>query len=342
MKKIILFILLITAKVIVFAQDDFSTPGAYLDYIGKQQDNISKKYLAYSSAASHGKRAKKVENLRDKLLDEVQESRMNISGMLGYKGDKEYRDSSVSFMKLYYNVLNDDYAKIINLEDVAEQSYDEMEAYLMVEELIDKKLDDANSNIRDAQKKFADKYHINLVAATDDISEKMRQTGKVNKYYKPVYLTFFKSYKEEEYVWDAIDKKNVTAIEQNKNALIQYAQEGLKSLDTIKAFEGDNSLVIACKSLLKFYISETDKLSVVSDYLLVQERFNKMKADYDAKSDHSKDDVNNYNKGVKEINDASNKYNQTSSQIYQGRKELIDNWNNAVKSFFDDHMPKYK
>jgi CDP-glycerol glycerophosphotransferase (TagB/SpsB family) len=32
-----------------------------------------------------------------------------------FKGDGAYRDSSVSFMKFYFNVLNDDYAKVVNM-----------------------------------------------------------------------------------------------------------------------------------------------------------------------------------------------------------------------------------
>ncbi len=91
----------------------------YMQYISVQQDNITKKFLSYNSAVSHGKRARKVEKLREKMLDEVQESRMNISGMPKFKGDAGYRDTSANFLKFYYNVLNDDYAKIVNMEDIA-------------------------------------------------------------------------------------------------------------------------------------------------------------------------------------------------------------------------------
>ncbi len=68
--------------------------------------------------------------------------------MPSYKGEKAYRDSAVSFMKLYYNVLNEDYSKIINMEDIAEQSYDDMEAYMMAKEMVDKKLEEANEMMK--------------------------------------------------------------------------------------------------------------------------------------------------------------------------------------------------
>src|ERR1700712_1157075 len=76
---------------------DFDNPGTYMSYISKQHQAVAKRFLAYNSASSHGKRAKKVDGLKAKLMDEIQESRMNISGMPSFQNDKSYRDSAVSF-----------------------------------------------------------------------------------------------------------------------------------------------------------------------------------------------------------------------------------------------------
>ena len=63
-------------------------------------------------------------------------------------------------------------------------------------------------------------------------------------------------------------KKILQPLNKNKNTLLKYAQAGLASLDTMKSFEGDNSLITNCRSMLKFYISEVnDKMGTVSDYL---------------------------------------------------------------------------
>lgn len=313
----------------------------YMQYISVQQDNITKKFLSYNSAVSHGKRARKVEKLREKMLDEVQESRMNISGMPKFKGDAGYRDTSANFLKFYYNVLNDDYAKIVNMEDIAEQSYDEMEAYLMLQEAIDKKLDEANDRMKKAQKEFAAKNNINLISSKDEMGEKMELVGKVNEHYHQVYLTFFKPYLQDKNLGTAISKGNVGGIEQDKNALLKYAQEALVKLETIKAFEGDNSLKGACKQMLQFYIREAnDYLKPVTEFLLVKERFESIKKDYEKKSDHSQADVDAYNKAVQDINTASDKYNSANKNIFEWGKESLDNWNKAVNSYFDEHMPR--
>lgn len=339
-KHLVLLVLASSAFTIMHAQE-LETPPQYNQYIMKQQENITLKFLAYNSAASHGKRAKKVEKLREKLLDEVQESRMNISSMPKFKGDGSFRDSSVSFLKMYFNVLNEDYAKIVNMEEIAEQSYDEMEAYLMLQEAIDKKLEDANERMSKAQKDFAAKNNMTLVAGEDKNSEKLKQVGAVNGYYHQVYLIFFRPHLQRENLMKALDKNNVNAIEQDRNALIKYCQDGLKKLDTLKAFQGDNNLKLSCKQMLQYYEKIASVyMKPITDYLLTNERFESIKKDYEKKSDPTKQDVDAYNKAVKDVNDASKKYNEAINTINNSGGENINNWNKAVDEFFDEHMPR--
>ncbi len=322
---------------------NFDVAGEYLTHINKQQEIVTKKFLSYNSAVSHGKKARKVENLRSKLLDEVQEARMSINSMPSFNGDKAFRDSAASFMKLYFNVLNDDYSKIVNMEEIAEQSYDMMEAYLMAQELVSKKLSAANDAVIVAQKQFAEKNNIKLLEGKSEASEMMKQVGEVNHYYNQVYLLFFKSHKQEAYLMDAIEKKNITAIEQNRSALQQYAEAGLAVLDTMKSFKGDNSLAVNCRRMLEFHAKEAkEKVSTITDFFLTGDRFNKMKTDFAKKSSPSQEDVDAYNKGVKDINNAVNTYNATNKQLNEQRNQLLNNWNEAVKNFMDNQMPVYK
>lgn len=343
MKKILpLALLLLTLAGKSFAQD-FDTPGAYMSFINKQHENISKKYMAYASASAHGKKARKVENVRQKLLNEVQEARMNISGMPSFKGDKSYRDSSVSFMKLYYNILNDDYNKVLNLEEIAQNSYDEMEAMLMVKEAIDQKLEDGNKKVRAAESAFAKANNVNLVEGeASELGEKLKKVHELNKYYNEVYLVFFKPYVQEESLLEAVSKGNITGMEQTKNTIKKYSEEGLEKLKTIKSFEGDNSVTAACKSLLQFYIKETNAIATMSDYLLAKENFGKIKKDFEKKSKPSKEDVDAYNAAVNDMNKKMQQFNQVTADMNRQRKESLDNWNKTVNQFFDEHTPRYK
>jgi len=326
----------------VIAQD-FENVGVYMDFIGKQHENISMKYMAYASASAHGKKARKVENIRQKLLNEVQEARMNISGMPSYKGDKSYRDTSVSFMKMYFNILNDDFTKVLNLEEIAENSYDEMELLLNIKEAIDQKMEEGNRRIKEAQAAFAKAHNVNLVEGEGNaLSEKLRIVRDLNKYYTEVYLIFFRPYVQEQLLVEAISKNNVTGMEQSKNALKKYSEEGLEKLKMIKSFEADYAVTNACKSLLQFYLKESDATAALSEFTLANENFEKIKKEFEKNKSTSKTEVDAYNNAVNDINNKLQKYNQTLNELNKQRSLLLNTWNKTVNQFFDEHTPRYR
>ena len=342
MKQLFLFFIAIQFLSFSAAAQDYDNPLEYMKSISQQRENVSKKFMSYASAAAHGKKARKVENLRAKLLDEVQEARMNISGMPSYKGDKSYRDSTVVFIKLYYNVLNEDYSKIVNMEEIAEQSYDGMEAYMMAQEMVDKKLEEGNDKMQLATAAFAAKNNITLNKDNSELGEKMKQVHEVNQYYNDMYLIFFKAYKQENYLLEAMDKNNITGIEQNKSSLLRYAQEGLEKLKSIKGFQGDNSLMSACKVTMNFFVKENEKMNTVSEFFLTQERFEIIKKEFAKKSSPSKAEVDAYNKSVKDMNTAAAAFNSTNQALNKERNEMLNDWDKTVKIFFDEHTPRYK
>jgi hypothetical protein len=320
---------------------DFETPGQYNQYINQQHANVISKFLAYNSAVSHGKRAKKVEKLREKLLDEVQESKMNIASMPKMKGDGAFRDSAANFLKLYYNVLNEDYSKIVNMEEIAEQSYDAMEAYLMLQEAVDEKIEAASKRMHTAQQEFATKNNMTLVDTKDEMGEKMEQVGKVNEYYHEIYLLFFRPYLQEQNMMKAVEKGNVGGIEQDRNALSKYATEGLAKLESIKAFNGEGGLKMACKKMLQHYVKEAgDYMKPITEYLLAKERFESIKKDFDKKSEPAQADVDAFNKAVNDFNATLKKYNDANNNIVKLGNENLNEWNNTVNDFFNEQMPR--
>jgi hypothetical protein len=157
-------------------------------------------------------------------------------------------------------------------------------------------------------------------------------------------LMFFKSYKQDFYLSDAIEKKNVSAIEQNKNTLIKYAKETISQLDTMKSFQDDRTLVMACRDLMQFYVEEGSKMQVYTDYLLKNENFAKMDKAFKAKSEKQRTqaDVDGFNKQVNEINALTGTYNKTNQELNNKRSTAINRWNNTVSQFLDSHVPTYK
>jgi hypothetical protein len=141
---------------------------------------------------------------------------------------------------------------------------------------------------------------------------------------------------------EAVSKNNITGIEQNKNSMLRYAQEGLEKLKSIPAFQGDNALLNACKTVLNFYVKEVEKMSTISDFYLIKERFETIKKEFEKKSSPSQAEVDAYNKSVKDINTASNAFNTTTQSLNSERDGVLKDWNKAVADFFDEHTPTYK
>jgi hypothetical protein len=196
-----------------------------------------------------------------------------------------------------------------------------------------------------AVKGFASKYNVNLIENKTELGDKMEQTNKLSEYRDKVYLLFYKCNWEDNQLTEAVNQKNVTKIEQVRNALGKYAKEGLSVLDTLKAFENDPALADACKQALLFYKTEAEtEIPHVTDYFLKEENFNKLKNTLDAKpsDQRTQQDVDTYNKGVNDINDAVNAFNQTNNGLNAGRTEVNNNWINIEKSFLDSHTPYYK
>src|ERR1700739_3001187 len=119
---------------------DFNNPGEYMSAINNAHVEMNKKYMAYMSAAAHIHRKRKIEKMRVQTLESIEKS-LGMTGELPYyKGDNSLRKSSMDYIKFCYSIFNEEYSKIVNTEEIAEQSYDAMQAFLLLEEKTDEKI----------------------------------------------------------------------------------------------------------------------------------------------------------------------------------------------------------
>jgi hypothetical protein len=322
------------------AAQAFESAGDYMDHIGKANQALTEKYLVYLSGMSHGKSARKVEKRRQEVLSAISDTGFDIMGMPPFKGDRTLRDTTVAYLKILNVVFNEDYGKIVNMEEIAEQSYDAMEAYMLAQEKANEKLQEASARQNAMQKQFASKYNITLIESESVTEAKMKVASTVMKHYNEVYLIFFKAYKQEGYLMEALNQKKVNSIEQNLNSLESFADQGLEKLKDLKGYGGDASLIIACRNMLNFYKDEVKKGAAMTDYFLKEENFAKLKKQFDAKgSKRTQQDIDQYNKGVNDMNAAGATYNSTNNELNKQRTSSLNGWNNAVKKFMDAYMP---
>lgn len=316
---------------------------AYMDEIGEQYQRISKEMWDYTSTMAHSRSARKVEKKRIQLLNTVKDAKYAVKKIGAFDKDYSLRDSVVAFLSLNYDVLNNDFEKIVDMEEVAEQSYDLMEAYLLASEMANEKLDLAADRMEIQYEGFAEKYGVKLIDSEDKISKKLKQSSEVMKYYNQVYLVFFKAYKQEIYLLDALQGKDINAIEQNRNALLSFSDEGLTKLPPIGHYKGDNSVNAACKRMLNFYKDEAEtNIPVLADFIMTANKYEEMVALFESKDRMllTNDEVNEYNKAADTYKKGINKFNSTINSMNTRRNNNLNTWNNAVNSFMTRHIPK--
>lgn len=334
--SLLTFVFVISAN-LAFTQ----TAVEYLEIIGEEYTQISQANWKYTKAASHNKSGRKINKRRKQLVKTTKEAQNKIKGMKAFNGSKAYRDSVLAYLNLSYNVLVNDYAKIMDLDEIKEQSYDQMEAYLLAQKTASDKLKAGSEMVGREQKKFCDANNITLNENKSDLSKKMEIANKVYEYYNPVYLIFFKASVQETKMILALSVNDMNAVEQSKQSMKTYAEEGLAKLKNIPAFKGDKTILLACQKMLDFYVTEADKdMPVLIDFLLTKEKFDKYNKAFQNKKEKSKEDIDAYNKKVNDLNAGSNSYNTTNDKLNNKRGKLIDNWNNKVASFTDRQVPK--
>lgn len=346
MKKKIrkLVFLLISSICITTTQGQaIENPGEYMSAINSARGGMDAKYMQYLSAAAHGRRARKVEKLRGEVLETINQCKYKANDLPKFKGDNTLRQGAIDYMTLCYRVFNEDYKKIVDLEEVAEQSYDAMSAYLLLQEKVSEKLTEASAKMHKTAMDFAAKYNVQIDSTKDALDNKLEVAGKLNDYVNEVFLIFFKCNWQDNLMVSAMNNKKVNAVEQARSALLRFANEGMKGLDTLKTFNDDPGLANTCREVLKWYrkMAEND-VPKLTDFYLKEENFNKAKKSYESKGSRTKADVDAYNKAVDEFNDGIDSFNKTNNSLNKERTQMMNAWENAQKKFQDTHMPYYK
>lgn len=317
----------------------------YMDAFSKEYRTIQQDMWDYTSSVSHGKSARKVEKRRAELIQTSNTALTNAKAAKAFNSSSRFKDSVVRYFMIVNIVLKEDYSKIVNMEEVAEESYDAMEAYMLARERANAKLQEAGEMINREQRKFCEDNSITLLESKDPLQEKMAVAGKVYEHYNEVYLIFFKTYKQEVYLMAAIEKKDLSAIEQNRAALKATAEESLKKLEKMQGYNGDKSLVDATRELLKFYLQEASgEVSKISEFYLKAENFEKVKTAFEQKKekDRKQADVDAYNKAVNDMNAAAGTFSSVTQSLNTQRAKLVDNWNKVAQKLTDKYVPKGK
>lgn len=334
-------LLLVTFFTTALQAQSTNTAVEYLESISLPLNENQKETWQYLRAVTRGKSARTVEKKRSNLIEAIRNSRTAATRKKPFASDASLKNAVIIYLDLSHKVLKEDFDKILDMEAIAEQSYDAMEAYILAKEQASKKLSEAWDELDASIATFAANYNIELVAAeADKRSAKIQQSSDMLGYYNDVYLIFFKSYKQEAYILEAMNQEDINGLEQNISSLISVSEEGLEKLKTIDDFEGDASIKTSTANMLNNYIQISEKdYPVVVDFFIKQDNFNKLQKIMDGKSkkDRTQQDVDAFNQAVEAYNQSINDVNEVNEKLNKGRGKQIDQYNKQVQVFFDKH-----
>ncbi len=320
----------------------FKTASDYLDFVGKEQNTITKNMWSYTKAIAHSKSDRTVDSRRKVLIKTIERAILKITRAQGFDGD-DYKNKVIAHLNFNLNLLREDYAKIIDMKAVAEQSYDLMEAYMLAQELADKKMEESQQQYETDFYAFANKHNIQVVEGQSDLGKKMAISNEVFKHYKEMYLKYFKVYINEVYLMDAINTNDVGAIEQSAIALSTSAKEGLELLDQVQLYKGDASIINATKAAFKFFIDEAEnKVPIITEFLVMNEDFETIKKAIESTPERkrTKKQIDDYNQQVKKLNKGVKDYNTINAGLNKSRQIILNKLNGANERFLSKHIPK--
>jgi hypothetical protein len=320
--------------------------GDYMTQIAAARADMDQKYLAYLSAAAHTRRARRIEKLRMQTLESIGSARSKTSALPKFENDNSLRQASIDYIQACHRIFGDDYSRIVNMEETAGQSVDQMQTYLQLQEQSSEKLEEAFDNLSKAEKDFAARHGVTLVETKNELGEKMASASQVSRYCDRIYILFFKCNWEDGQLFNALNSHQLSEAEQARTSLIRFSEEGLNALnaDSLKSYKGNSGLKNGCRQALEFYnrMAKND-IPKLTDFYLKQENFGKIRKKLDAKgSSRTQEDVDEYNKAVREMNADAGSFNQLTQSLNKQRQEVSQGWEAAEQSFRDDVMPYYK
>lgn len=322
----------------VFAQ------GSAVEHMSAIQEILEKskgETFSYLKAITKDRSARKIENKRQNLVAQIKEEIGQIRTLKSYNGDNSLKEASIVYLNIQKIAMDEDYEKIVNLEEIAEKSYDDLEMYLNLQEKVNEKLHQASDSFDVAYKGFAANYEITLIEGElDKKSKRIKKMGETLDYYHEAMLLQLKCAYQERSIVEALDKGDVNSAQQGLSSLTTIIDENLVKLDAMQPYEGDFSMIGATRKLINFFKREAeDDFTKMLDYHIKKENFETVKKNFDAKSKSERDQeaIDEYNNAINDFNAAVKTFNEIVNRVNKERANQNKAWSDVANDFNQSH-----
>jgi hypothetical protein len=102
-------------------------------------------------------------------------------------------------------------------------------------------------------------------------------------------------------------------------------------------------MLTATKKTLEFYKKQAETfVPKIVDFYMFNDKFENAKKSMESKSkkDITKEEIDNYNAMVKQVNKEIENYNKNNNFNFQDKQNAINNWNLSSENFISRHVPQ--
>jgi hypothetical protein len=313
---------------------------AYLQAMVAPLEEVRQSNYHYLQSVTRVRKARAVEKKRQELLKALQSVKDIVQGSKPLHGDATLKTDLIQYLDLVTIVLKNDFGKILDMEDIAAQSYDQTEAHQMALDMATAKLNASFGVLRNAQLAFFKKYGIRAIDKKDGLDLKIERVNKAISYYDTIFRIFFKVNHQNSYAQSAMTAKDAAGLEQHATTLVSFAEDALELIKQKHGYEGDNELIATAVKLLEYYRYAGQKaypanieFEIKTDnFRAAEKKMNAIKA-----TDRTAEVINQYNGEVNAYNAAVKEINRINKQSFKTHRQLIKLWNTEMKKFFKNH-----
>ncbi|MBK5279574.1 MAG: hypothetical protein JJE09_12000 [Bacteroidia bacterium] len=238
-------------------EDEFNLKNAsdYNNFIMKEMAEAVQKNLEYISLSVHSDEFELLESKRREVTQQIFQSKEKISNMPPLDGDTRLRDEAVETLAEYQHAFELDYKDVIGLKRKSKDSFEAMEAYWKAEDIAERKVNKATNRLRKAQQVYANKHNMKVLDSVgdDDLEKKMSKISAVNKYWREIYLGFFKVSKEYDLLWQVLSNGVLGPVDHQRKQVSKVAGAVLPFLKSKPGFNGDVEFRDQTINLLEYY-----------------------------------------------------------------------------------------
>ncbi|GEM_PF-2101015 len=276
-----------------------------------------------------------------KTIEKIEVEEQKLAADDGFYRDLSVKVAMKIFLRNSKTILSEDYQKIKDLKIKSQNSFKNMEAYLLAQVKTNEKLTDSGRRFDDELRKFAKRYGVSVTDEKSITSKRIVKASQAMNYYNITYLSFYKVHEQRLKVYDALSKENLELIKKENKLLEEYCDKSLTRLQIQEDFFEDKALLTASFKIIQHIKKEAQEVYPNAIRAIEKKQiFEKAQTVYHniPKTERTQNDVDHVNALIAPLNAAVDIQHSSFNKASKEREILFIAWNDELRTFFSKYL----